>query len=744
MIGHFPVHLWLGWVITIGIAGAMYPRYGASVTVVSTLVLSPLNFIALGLSWKYRLKIEKIKPLSDTVAVIGMFLFLAILFGSSLLDGLIWFMTFILLALNLTFREDRHFYIALLTSFILLVSGAAESKSGTYLLFVIVYCAVASVCLGLYFMDKRLRHNPGIYQNMNWPVFHRVRVIALLVGISCLVYLLIPRIEAANFGSRYGITDEYYRDKGWEKEAALQQDPTADSTPHAFDETLSRLKERTDQSHLPSSDKKKHTQDSKNNELAGIGYSGFSDLFDIRGGQRQGKIPPNMIVAYMRARHGAYLKVETFDLFDGISWHKSRHSDVKMKLKYGEITLVDHSEPNYRQNITIEQNLGAYLPAAAIPVQLAFPSTVISVDSYQMIKIPTGLRKGTSYTVDSRQQFINSRLFSGDHYRPGKSDLQLPPELDTRIQKLAQQITSGAKTQLSKAGLLEKHLRENYQYSYNSIFESQNRTPVGRFLFEDKKGHCEYFASSMAVMLRSLQIPTRLVTGFSATVANPLTGYYEVRALDGHAWVEAWVDGLGWAVFEPTPFYTPPKPVDSTTSVEKIQQFVDQLDKMKIQTDEKGEISLEMLLITIWQALSVMVVTILSYLKLFLSSSWKMIIGGMVIVLAFTLLWQKWKPAVLKRLSYLKVLVYNPREPKDATRYYLKHIQFVISLNGIYRSPGTTIEQYVRELNGRVIDSQTMQKVIHLVNQVHYNSESEADVEPLYLKQVFFDLYKKT
>ena len=68
-----------------------------------------------------------------------------------------------------------------------------------------------------------------------------------------------------------------------------------------------------------------------------------------------------------------------------------------------------------------------------------------------------------------------------------------------------------------------------------------------------RKGHCEYFASAMAVMLRTLGIPSRLVTGFQGGVLNPISGWSVVRASDAHAWVEAWIPGRGWMTFDPTP-----------------------------------------------------------------------------------------------------------------------------------------------------------------------------------------------
>ena len=79
------------------------------------------------------------------------------------------------------------------------------------------------------------------------------------------------------------------------------------------------------------------------------------------------------------------------------------------------------------------------------------------------------------------------------------------------------------------------------------------KDPIANFLFERKQGHCEYFASSMAVMLRTLGIPSRVVNGFRTDEFNDITGNYVVRAKDAHAWVEAYFPGYGWQTFDPTP-----------------------------------------------------------------------------------------------------------------------------------------------------------------------------------------------
>ena len=82
---------------------------------------------------------------------------------------------------------------------------------------------------------------------------------------------------------------------------------------------------------------------------------------------------------------------------------------------------------------------------------------------------------------------------------------------------------------------------------------SETADPLAYFLFTRRKGHCEYFASAMAVMLRSLEIPARMATGFQSGVYNPVSDLWLVRASDAHSWVEAWIPGRGWTTFDPTP-----------------------------------------------------------------------------------------------------------------------------------------------------------------------------------------------
>jgi len=129
--------------------------------------------------------------------------------------------------------------------------------------------------------------------------------------------------------------------------------------------------------------------------------------------------------------------------------------------------------------------------------------------------------------------------------------LQLP-EVDRRIADLSRSVTAGTASDLERARALEHHLRTSYGYTLQ-LPDREAADPLAYFLFARRKGHCEYFASAMAVMLRTLGIPSRLATGFQSGVYNPVSDLWLVRASDAHSWVEAWIPGRGWTTFDPTP-----------------------------------------------------------------------------------------------------------------------------------------------------------------------------------------------
>ena len=143
--------------------------------------------------------------------------------------------------------------------------------------------------------------------------------------------------------------------------------------------------------------------------------------------------------------------------------------------------------------------------------------------------------------------------FAGNDYPEKIREVYLQlPVLDPRIPDLARRVTASGDNALDKAIALESYLRTNYGYTL-TLTGKLGDDPLARFLFETKEGHCEYFASAMAIMLRSIGIPSREVNGFLPGEYNDLGGDYIVRASDAHSWVEAYFPGTGWISFDPTP-----------------------------------------------------------------------------------------------------------------------------------------------------------------------------------------------
>jgi len=130
--------------------------------------------------------------------------------------------------------------------------------------------------------------------------------------------------------------------------------------------------------------------------------------------------------------------------------------------------------------------------------------------------------------------------------------LQLPADLPPDIAQLARQITNGLTNPYDKAQAITEYLRANIQYAPTIPQPPRGQDPLEWFLFTEKQGFCNYYASAEVIMLRTLGIPARLAVGFAQGEVDAQTQLYTVRNQDGHAWPEVYFNGYGWIEFEPT------------------------------------------------------------------------------------------------------------------------------------------------------------------------------------------------
>src|SRR5256714_4047533 len=172
---------------------------------------------------------------------------------------------------------------------------------------------------------------------------------------------------------------------------------------------------------------------------------------------------------------------------------------------------------------------GFYLP---FPPATRFQYTVISIP--EIFRKADRDAASTEYPAFIKEQY-----------------LQLP-SLSPEVRDLAQKVTLASVTTSGKVRVIEQFLKQTYRYSLDAETAIQ-KSPIEEFLFIRKTGYCEHYATAMVVMLRTVGIPARLVTGFLATEWNEFGGYFTVRQRDAHAWVEVYFPDSGWMTMDPTP-----------------------------------------------------------------------------------------------------------------------------------------------------------------------------------------------
>lgn len=134
----------------------------------------------------------------------------------------------------------------------------------------------------------------------------------------------------------------------------------------------------------------------------------------------------------------------------------------------------------------------------------------------------------------------------------GTDNLQLPPDLPRSVLELADRLARGRQTVAEKVESVLGTLRRDYVYSVDLVHDPR-LDPLEEFLFVTRRGHCEYFSTAMAVLLRAMNVPARNVNGFLGGEWNALGGFLAVRHGDAHSWVEVFYPGVGWVTQDPTP-----------------------------------------------------------------------------------------------------------------------------------------------------------------------------------------------
>jgi transglutaminase-like putative cysteine protease len=300
----------------------------------------------------------------------------------------------------------------------------------------------------------------------------------------------------------------------------------------------------------------------------GLRTTGFSERVDL-GMIGSVKEDPQIVMRVelpdqpTEGKERLYLRGLAFDQYNGRSWSSASRQRRNLGI-VGEGTFVIRfggsrrtaalSEP-LRQDILLEALDTSVLFAAPFAESVSGDFTGVQLDSMTGLHLPYPSTSRIRYSVLSRDHRMlpdeqtSATLEYGTAIR--ERYLQLPPG-SGRIAEFARRVTDPVAAPYDKTIAVLNHLLSNYIYSLEADTTTSSH-PIDEFLFIRKSGYCEHYATAMVLMLRSIGIPSRLVTGFLATEWNEFGNYYTVRQRDAHAWVEVFYPQSGWMTLDPTP-----------------------------------------------------------------------------------------------------------------------------------------------------------------------------------------------
>jgi len=281
-----------------------------------------------------------------------------------------------------------------------------------------------------------------------------------------------------------------------------------------------------------------------------------------------GDYPPAASTEYFASEVPHYYwRSTTYDVYTGHGWATSPIEVTKYSSNQAAIEGITPITSTLRvvdQSIQLTQDVGKLIFSAGQLIsvdkayQVAWRPSLVSNDGTNKDQIAdefAATYDGSRYKAKS---FINT--LSPDRLRKATGNippwiidryLRLPEELPGRVIQLAISLTEDQPTDYDRATVIESYLR-TITYTLDLPTPPSNRDIVDYFLFDLKRGYCDYYASAMVVMARAIGIPARLVTGYTAGIYDPINARYVVSAANAHSWAEVYLAGIGWVELEPT------------------------------------------------------------------------------------------------------------------------------------------------------------------------------------------------
>lgn len=255
---------------------------------------------------------------------------------------------------------------------------------------------------------------------------------------------------------------------------------------------------------------------------------------------------------------GAYWRATSYDAYTGHGWLRT---GIPQTVNDGQPGSRDAEHPPegvslLRQSVRFETS-NTQIYAAGTPVRISQPveafwlteeaPDLVTVQSLNPLVGYEALSWVPTATADDlRAASGDPPAWVTDHYR------QLPDDLPDRVRDLAADLTADAPTAYDRALALQDYLR-TYPYTLDLPAPPESGDIVDYFLFDLQRGYCDYYATSMVIMARSVGLPVRLAVGYATGSYDAEAGVYRITLAEAHSWPEVYFAGYGWIPFEPTP-----------------------------------------------------------------------------------------------------------------------------------------------------------------------------------------------
>jgi len=295
----------------------------------------------------------------------------------------------------------------------------------------------------------------------------------------------------------------------------------------------------------------------------------FGRTLTLRGPRTLRDVPALQISAPSYQRF--YWRGVVFDRYTGAGWINTDDNSVQLDAWQQPKQVAFGARVDVTQTVTVLLPADTLIFAAPQPSRVSVATRADAsfladgVEVSQLIS-SRSLMKGATYSVVSSLSSadVGSLRASGVIYPAWVRDryLQLPDSLPQSVRAQAQSIAGDQTTAYDKADAIEAWLRANVTYDDQTPAPPQDQDAVA-YVLAIRRGYCDYYASAMVVMLRSLGVPARVAVGYAQGEYDSASGLYRVKEKDAHSWVEVYFPTYGWVEFEPTasqPLIERPKP----------------------------------------------------------------------------------------------------------------------------------------------------------------------------------------